>query len=209
MRATLARRRLSLTSGWLGVLFSHTIFLICLVAVVITPGFPLGASLHSSCTYYPAPCLFTHSMDPTSTHHFPCTGVCFFGLFLFFTSLYTFPFLLFCYLFLFCPLSDRLLGSLHQRTHTTTMRNAFGLKHGCLVAISNVNVGFGYYYYCCRRLLMRLWNNTPFCCPFFLLLITYLNLCTVAYFYLFRPHLTSSLSLPFELYPIPFPRCHS
>jgi hypothetical protein len=79
MRMTLAKRRLSLESGWLGVLLFHTFFsLSVLLLFSLLLDSPFDASLHSSYTYYPTPCLFTHSANPTSTHHFPCTGVFFF-----------------------------------------------------------------------------------------------------------------------------------
>jgi hypothetical protein len=155
MRMTLAKRRLSLESGWLGVLLFHTFFsLSVLLLFSLLLDSPFDASLHSSYTYYPTPCLFTHSANPTSTHHFPCTGVCFFR-----THSCSSPrFIPFhsCFYFIFCPLSLIVMGSLYQRHYHFEEIAVLVLKHWLLV-------GSDYYY---RRLLMKLWNNTPFCCFF-------------------------------------------
>ena len=115
MRTTLAKRCLSLESGWLGVLLFHTLSLSVLLSFSLLLDSPFDASLHTSCTYYPSPCLFTRSANPTSTHHSPLHWRLFFPDY----SCSSPRFIPFhsCFYFIFCPLSLIVIGFIIPKAH--------------------------------------------------------------------------------------------
>lgn len=103
---------------------SYLCFSISFAVYLIARGFPLNASLHLPCTYYPTP-LFAHSPHdiPHNPKQPPLPQAFFSHLLFSCTPLYTFLFLLFY--FLSCPLMIW-VPIIPRHLTTKKKKNAFG-----------------------------------------------------------------------------------